>query len=196
MARPFGLSQVPVHAHLQEHLRLWGGGQSPRQAECLGIMGHGLCSGMQPYGLISRQQGINDGLVLLCAAGVMVGQDSCLLCHPLALQGFDGLANSPVQGASTLPQETLVGDILDQGVLELVCSTGRQPALIQQLRVDQLSQLMLQGRVIECRELLHQRVGKLPPDHRPELRQAFGASQPMQAALGHRSSSQRGDHAR
>jgi hypothetical protein len=30
------------------------------------------------------------------------------------------LTDGPVQGASALPQEALIGDVLDQGVLELI----------------------------------------------------------------------------
>src|SRR5262249_45320902 len=50
----------------------------------------------------------------------MVGQDGGLLARPLALQGFDGLADGPVQGTPALPQEGLIGDVLDQGMLKLI----------------------------------------------------------------------------
>ena len=57
----------------------------------------------------------------------MLGQEAGLLRPPVALQGFDGLADGPVQGAPALPQEALVGDVLDQGMLELVGGAGGSP---------------------------------------------------------------------
>jgi hypothetical protein len=70
-------------------------------------------------------------------------------------------------------QQGLVGGLLDQGMLEEVRRLRWQPPLIQQLRLHQLPQPPLQGRLVPGGDGLQQVIRKLAPECRPELRQAF-----------------------
>lgn len=59
-------------------------------------------------------------------------------------------------------------------MLEEVAGARRAAALVEQLRLDELGQPGLQCLVVLRRDRLKQVVGKLAPDHRPELGHLFG----------------------
>jgi hypothetical protein len=72
--------------------------------------------------------------------GEVVRQLRVVFLQPVLVQGFDGLPNGPVQGLASLPQETMVGDILDYGVLEDVCRLRTESLLVDELYGLQLVQ--------------------------------------------------------
>jgi len=67
------------------------------------------------------------------------------------------------------PQQALIGRLLDQGVLEAVGRLGRQTLLVQKLRLDQLVEPPLHGRLVPGGDRLQEFIGKLAPQGRPEL---------------------------
>jgi hypothetical protein len=55
-------------------------------------------------------------------------------------------------------------------MLEAIRRLRWQPLLVQELRLDQLVQPPLHGRFLPRCDGLQQRIGKLPPQRRPQLR--------------------------
>src|SRR5262249_57468207 len=66
-------------------------------------------------------------------------------------------------------EQRLIGRILDEGVLEHVGSLGRGAVLLEELGLDELMQLALQGRLVEMRDGLQQLKAELPPNQSPPL---------------------------
>jgi len=68
--------------------------------------------------------GVGHGLVPHLALREVMRQFRVVLLQPVLVQGFDGLSHRPVQGFAALQQETVVGDVLDDGVPENVGGLG------------------------------------------------------------------------
>ena len=83
-----------------------------------------------------------------------------------------------------------IGCLLDEDVLEHVGSLGRGAVLLEELGLDELMQLALQGRLVEMRDGLEQLKAELPPKHCAQLRNAFGREEPIEP--GHERILQRG----
>ena len=117
----------------------------------------------------------------------MVRQAVDLLDHPLGRKRFDGLDNTRVQPPPPLQQETVVRDLVRQGVLEGVCRLGEQAGFIQELRRLEVRQALLEMRLRLLGQHLQEREGHVHPDHRRDLEQPFGhQGQPIHARSQHR----------
>jgi hypothetical protein len=77
-------------------------------------------------------------------------------------------------------QQGLICGILDEGMLERIGGLWWQPLLIQELRLHQLVQPLLQRPLVPGRDGLQQLIGKLASQRRPELRQALHRRQAVQ----------------
>jgi hypothetical protein len=83
---------------------------------------------------------VGHGFVPHLAPQGMVRQAFDLLGPPLGRQRLKGLDNAPVQYPPPLQQETVVGDLVCQGMLESVFWLREQAGLIQELRRLQVRQ--------------------------------------------------------
>ena len=69
-------------------------------------------------------------------------------------------------------------------MLEHIAGARRPSPLVEQLRLNQLRQPRLQGRLVQGHNGLEHVVGKLAPHHRPQLGHVPGGAKPIQA--GHK----------
>ena len=88
-----------------------------------------------------------------------------LLCQDLSNPLVILLAGALEQG--------LVCRILNQGMFEQIGRLGRDTTLIQQFRLDELAQALLQGSVVSGGSSPEDLIAKLPSDDRPELCHRF-----------------------
>ena len=109
-----------------------------------------------------------------------MGQQFGLGLADLGKAHLQHLSNALMVLLPRAPQQGLIGRVLDQGMLEEVRRLGRQTLLIQELRLHQLLQPLSQGPLVPWRDGLQQLVGKLAPQRRPELCQAFHRGQAVQ----------------
>ena len=99
--------------------------QMQKGAERLLEEPHGLAVGRPRQSLLPRLPAVRQGLVPHLPPQGMVGQAFDLLGHPLSGEGFEGLDDPRVQGAPPLLEETAVGHLVGEGVLEGVCALGK-----------------------------------------------------------------------
>ena len=76
---------------------------------------------------------VGDGLIPYLAPLGMVRQAFDVLGHPVGRQRLESLDNAPVQPPPPLQQETAVGHLVRQGMLEGVVRLGEQPRLVEEL---------------------------------------------------------------
>src|SRR5437016_12464772 len=111
----------------------------PQGTERLLEILYGLAVGRPLHGSLSSLPAVRQGLVPYLALGEVVCQLSIMLLQPILVQLFDSLPNGSVQGLASLHQETIVGDILDHGVLEDVSWFRQEPLLVADLQGLQLA---------------------------------------------------------
>jgi hypothetical protein len=117
----------------------------------------------------------------------MVRQAFDLRSRPLGRQRLEGFDNTPVQFPPPLPQETPVGHLVRQGMLEGVCRRGEQTRLIQDLRCLEVCQAPMQRRLGQFGSGLEQGHGHLGANDGRHLHQAFGLQgEAVQACCQHR----------
>jgi hypothetical protein len=74
----------------------------------------------------------------------------------------------------------LIGGLLDERVLECVGGPRRAAVLVEQFRLDQLPEALLQRAFVQRRHRLEQVIGKRPPDGGTQLRQRFDRRQAIE----------------
>ena len=156
---------------------------SPLVSPCLGQVREGL-EGLLEGGHRLAERGavvgpgagllaVGDGLVPHLAPQGMVRQAFDLLGHPLGRERLKGLDNARVQHPPPLQQETAVGHLVRQGMLEGVFRLGEQAGLIQELRRLQVRQAAVQRRLGHVRNGPQQGEGHVRANHGGGLEQAF-----------------------
>ena len=116
---------------------------------------------------------VGHSLVPRLAPQGMVRQAFDLLDHPLGRERFEGLNNARVQHPPLLQQETTVGYLVRQGVLEGVFLLGEQAGLIQELCRLQMRQAAVQRRLGHIRNGPQQGEGHVRANHGSGLEQVF-----------------------
>jgi hypothetical protein len=101
---------------------------------------YGLAMGRLCHSLLPGLSAIHQGLVPHLTLGKVMGQLRIMLLQPVLVQVFDGLSHGPVQGLAALHQQTVIGDILDHGVLEGVGGLRHESLLVNNLQGLQLTQ--------------------------------------------------------
>src|SRR5262245_61113069 len=104
----------------QQTLRLGRGWEPARGRERLLVVGLGFGIGIEASRVIASQKRIGDRLLLVGAAGIMVSKDGSLFFQPVSIQVFHGTANSAMEFLTPLCEQTLIGDVLNHGMLEYI----------------------------------------------------------------------------
>ena len=117
---------------------------------------------------------VGHGLVPHLAPQGMVGQAFDLLGQPLGRERLEGLDNARMQRPPPLLQETAVGHLLRQGMLEGVGGLGEAVGLIEELGRLEVRQTLLQGRLRQLGDGLQQRHGDIHANDRGGLQEALG----------------------
>ena len=108
-------------------------GEMLEGAERLLEVSCGLAVGRLCQGLLPRLPAVRQGLVPYFPPQGMVRQAFDLLGHPLSGERIEGLDDAGMQSAPPLLQETTVGDLMGQGVLEGEVALGEQLGLVEEL---------------------------------------------------------------
>src|SRR5271169_4285660 len=87
-----------------------------------------------------------------------------------------------MQLATAALEQCFVGGVLYQSVLKRICSLGRDAPCIDQFRVSQTCQSLLQLSFRHHRDCLEQIVGEFAPNDRSDLRNFFCAPEPIQTS--------------
>ena len=91
----------------------------------------------------------------------MLGQPVDLLGQPVGSKAFESLHDVGVQRAPSLLQQTAVGDLVRQGVLEGVFALWEEAGLVQELSGLQMRQAAMQGILWQLGNGLQQGEGHL-----------------------------------
>ena len=134
--------------------------------------------------LAPRLPAIRQGLVPHLAPQGMVGQPFDLLGHPVPGERLQGLDDAGVQRPPPLLEETAVGHLVGQGVLEGVLELGEQLRLVEELGRLQVRQAVVQGLLGQLGNGLEQGQGHLRANDGGGLEEALllGGSRSMRAA--------------
>ena len=103
----------------------------------------------------------------------MVRQAFDLLGHPVPGERLQGLDNAGVQHPPPLLEQTAIGDLVRQGMLEGVFVLGKQACLVQELGRLQVRQAAVQGLLGQLGNSLQQGQGYLRANDRGGLEEAL-----------------------
>jgi hypothetical protein len=103
----------------------------------------------------------------------MVRQPLDLVIQSIDIEPFERLNNAGVQPPSPLLEQTVVGHLVRQGVLEGEFALGEQPGLVEELCRLQVGQATIQGRLRQLGDGLQQGQGDLVANHRGGLEYMF-----------------------
>ncbi len=142
--------------------------------------GDRLRVGVDRGGLLGAADEVLHRLVVHVGARVVMREELRLRAHDLRVAVLQELGDLAVVVLPRPPQQRLVRGVLDQRVLEDVLRARAPPALVEQLRVDELVQAALQGPLLERRDRLQHLVGELAPEDRAELRDFANARQAIE----------------
>ena len=134
---------------------------------------HRLAVGRARQGLLPRLPAVRQGLVPHLPPQGMVRQPFDLLGHPLPSERLKSLDNTRVQYPPPLLEQTTVGHLVGQGVLESKVALGEQPGLVEELGGLQVGQPAVQGLFWQLRNGLEQGKGHLRPNDGGRLEEAF-----------------------
>src|SRR5436309_14122619 len=102
----------------------------------------------------------------------MMSQPFDLLSHPLPGEHLEGLDDAGMEHPTPLLQETAIGHLMSQGVLEGVFALGKESRLIQELGRLEMRELAMQRRLGHLGNGLQQRQGYLGADDGGGLEEA------------------------
>src|SRR5215475_5227332 len=153
-------------------------------------MHDGLRMGRALYSSLTCQLPVVDGRFNEPRFGVVMRQQLRLGLDGLRKAGCQDLPNALMILLPGASEQRLIGCLLDEDVLEHVGSLGRCAMLLEELGLDELMQLALQGRLVKMRDGLEQLKAELPPKHGAQLRNAFGREESIEP--GHERVLQRG----
>ena len=131
----------------------------------------GLGEGVVPARLAMGEFQGGEGLGIVAAAGVVVGQDLDPLVEPVGVEVFDGLPGGGVVGLAPGPHECLVDGFLGEDVLEGVLALRRQGALVDEVEVFELEQGPFELVPLQPRHRAEEREVEDPAQHRGDLEQ-------------------------
>ena len=94
----------------------------------------------------------------------MVGQPFDLLGQTVGIEPFDGFDDAGVQGPPPLLQETAVGHLVGEGVLEGVLELGEEAGLVEELGGLQVAEAAAQLLLGQLRDGLQEGEGHLGAD--------------------------------
>src|SRR4029453_14880485 len=92
---------------------------------------------------------------------------------PIGIQAFYRIDDPGVEGAASLPEETRIGDLVREGVLERVLELGKQTRLEQELGSSQLGQAPAEGLAGRVGHPLEQHEGNVLSDAPPGLEESL-----------------------
>jgi hypothetical protein len=118
--------------------------------------GHGLAEGGAVPGPGASVVAVGHGFVPHLAPEGVVGQPVDLLGHPLPGERLHGLDNQGMQRPPSLQQETPIGHLMRQGVLEGVFQLGEEARLVEELRGLQAGQALVDGGLGHLRDGLQE----------------------------------------
>ena len=95
----------------------------------------GLGEGVVPARLAMGEFQVGEGLGIVAAAGVVMGQELDPLVEPVGVEVFDGFAGGGVAGLAPGPHERVVDGFLGEDMLERVLPLRRQGALVDEVEV-------------------------------------------------------------
>ena len=116
---------------------------------------------------------IGQGLVPHCTPEGMVRQAVHLFGQVVRGEVFEHLDNAGMQAPPSLLEQTAVGDLMRQGVLEGEFALREQPGLVEELSGLQVGQATLQHLLGQLGNGLEQGQGYLVANHRSGLEQTF-----------------------
>src|SRR5215475_14211588 len=90
---------------------------------------------------------VRHGLVPDLAPQGMMGQPCHLLGQPVGIEPFAGCDDAGVQGMAPLQQETTVGHLVGEGVLEGVVELGEEAGFVEELSGLQVAETAAQLRL-------------------------------------------------
>ena len=108
---------------------------------------HSLAVGRPRHGLLPGLPAVCQGLVPHLAPQGMVGQAFDLLGQAVGSEAFEGLDDAGVEHATALLQQTPIGHLVRQGVLEGVDLLGEEPRLVEELSRLQMGEAAVQRRL-------------------------------------------------
>jgi hypothetical protein len=103
----------------------------------------------------------------------MLGQPFHLFDQPIGIESFDGLHNSSMESTSPPLQETSIGHLMGQSMLEGVFLLGKEPCLVEELGRLEVRETAMQRRLGQLGDGLQQRQGDLRPDDGSGLEEPF-----------------------
>ena len=121
-------------------------------AERLLEVPHRLAVGRPRHGLLPRLPAVRQGLVPHLAPQGMVGQAFDLLGHPVPSERLQRLDDAGMQRPPPLLEETAVGHLMGQGVLEGVLAFGEEARLVEKLGRLEVRQAAVQRRLQAARQ--------------------------------------------
>ena len=101
---------------------------------CQGLLEarHNLSQGRTRERLGTGLPTVRHGLVPDLASEGMLRQPFCLLGQPVGIEPFAGSDDAGVQGPAPLLQETAVGHLVGEGVLEGVCEIREEAGFVEE----------------------------------------------------------------
>ena len=112
-------------------------------AERLLKVPHGLAVGRPRHGLLPRLPAVRQGLVPHLPPQGMVGQAFDLLGHPVPGERLEGLDDAGMEHPPSFLEQTAVGDLVGEGVLEGVFVVRKEPRLVQEFGGLEVRQTMM-----------------------------------------------------
>ena len=137
-----------------------------------------------------RLQPVADALLGQARLGEVMGEQLRPRLGGLRELRFQHLGDPPVELLSLALDQRVVQGILEQRVLEDVAAAGRPALRVQDFSLNQLCQLRLERRLVQCRDGGQQFVAELAAERRGELRHFPLALHPVQP--GHHQVLERG----
>ena len=117
----------------------------------------------------------------------MVRQALDLLGHPLRGERLQRLDDACVQHAPPLLEQTVIGDLMGQGVFEGEVALGEEPRLIEEFGGLQVGEAVIEVRLGQLGNGLHQGHGHLGANDRSALEHVLLLRrQPVDARCQHR----------
>ena len=137
--------------------------------QCLLEARHGLSKGRTRERLGTGLPTVRHGLVPDLAPEGMLGQPFRLLGQTVGIEPFAGFDDAGVQGTAPLLQETAVGHLVGEGVLEGVFEFGEEAGFVEELGGLQVAETAAQFLLGQLRDGLQEGEGHLSADDRRGL---------------------------
>ena len=141
--------------------------------QCLLEARHGLSKGRTRYRLGPGLPTVRHGLVPDLTPEGMLGQPFRLLGQTVGIEPFAGFDDAGVQGTSPLLQETAVGHLVGEGVLEGVFEFGEEAGFVEELGGLQVAETAAQLLLGQLRDGLQEGEGHLGADDRRGLEETL-----------------------